>query len=77
MEPVTAIALAAEALFEGVANIIVSGPRRLSRAFDLTRPDVIDPLDPGELQPSNTVFLVIIIGTIVLVGGIVYAASKK
>lgn len=77
MEPVSAIALAVGSVFEGIANIIVTAPKRLGRAFDLNRPDVIDPLDPGELKPSDTTFLVVVLGTLVLVGAIVYSASRK
>lgn len=77
MEPVSAIALAVGTIFDGIAEIIVTGPRRLGRAFDVSRPDVIDPLDPGELKPKDTTLLVITLSVIILVGAIVYAASKK
>lgn len=77
MDPVAAVALAVGSVFEGIANIIVTGPRRLGRAFDISRPDVIDPLDPGELKPKDTTLLVIVLSVIVLVGVIVYSASRK
>ncbi len=77
MEPISAIALAVNGIFDGVAEIIVSGPRRLAKAFDATREDAFNPIQPGSMSPSQGVFLAIILGTLVLVGVIVFSASRK
>lgn len=77
MDPVAAVAVAVGQVFEGVANIIVTAPRRIGRAVDLAREDLLAPLRPGELRPDNTALLVVVIGTVLLVGVIVYSATRK